>query len=87
MNESPRDLEAGLARRIRELRRAQNLSQEKVAAQVGVSQATWSRIERTGELSVRQLVRLQALLGIETLESFLGETPSRVAGRNELQGS
>jgi transcriptional regulator with XRE-family HTH domain len=87
MNERPEDLGTALGRRIRELRQAQNLSQEEVAERVGVSQPTWSRLERTGDLTVRQLVRFQALVGVETLESFLGDLPSQAAGRGERDGS
>lgn len=53
---APGDMLSSLAARIRELRAARELSQEDVAAHVGVSQAKWSRIERTGKLSVDELV-------------------------------
>ncbi len=74
---------SSLAARIRELRAARELSQDDVAAHVGVSHAKWSRIERTGKLSVDELVRLQELLEVETLESFFGELPSQRAARDD----
>lgn len=77
MNEPGRDLLRDLAARLSELRRERDLTQEEVAAYVGVSQPTWSRIERTGELSVGALLRLQELFDYETVESFFGELPSR----------
>lgn len=70
-----------LAARIGQLRRERDLSQDEVAAYVGVSQPTWSRIERTGELSVGALLRLQELFDCETVESFFGELPSRRLSR------
>lgn len=82
MHES-RDLPGRLGARIKELRTERRLSQEEVAAHVGISQPTWSRIERTGNVSAHQLLRLQALLELETLESFFGELPSRRVGREK----
>lgn len=82
MHGSPQDDLPDLAAQIRRLRRERGLTQDEVATYVGVSQATWSRVERKGALSVLQLLRLQELLGVETLESFFGVLPSRQTPRS-----
>jgi transcriptional regulator with XRE-family HTH domain len=81
MNESSQDDLPDLADQIRRLRRERGLTQDEVATYVGVSQATWSRVERNGALSVGQLLRLQELLEVDTLESFFGTLPSRQTPR------
>jgi transcriptional regulator with XRE-family HTH domain len=83
MNEESGTVLRDLASRIRELRRDRALSQSEVAEYVGVSQPTWSRVERDGALSIGQLLRLQALFEVETLESFFGELPSRRVLRDD----
>jgi transcriptional regulator with XRE-family HTH domain len=87
VNEPGPDLLRDLAARLGQLRRERDLSQDEVAAYVGVSQPTWSRIERTGELSVGALLRLQELFDCETVESFFGELPSRRLARETGGGA
>lgn len=87
VNEPGPDLLRDLAARLGQLRRERDLSQDEVAAYVGVSQPTWSRIERTGELSVGALLRLQELFDCETVESFFGELPSRRLARETSGGA
>jgi transcriptional regulator with XRE-family HTH domain len=86
VDEETSELLRQLAARISKLRRDRALSQDKVAAYVGVSQPTWSRVERVGVLSVGQLLKLQELFGLETLESFFGELPSRRFIREDVTG-
>jgi transcriptional regulator with XRE-family HTH domain len=87
LNEPGQDLLRDLAARLSQLRRERDLSQDEVAAYIGVSQPTWSRIERTGMLSVGALLRLQELFDCETVESFFGELPSRRLAREAGGGS
>ena len=63
--------------RIRETREAKGLSQYAAAALAGISQSNWSKIER-GEIdpSVAQALRIQAALGVPSIESFFGPYPA-----------
>ena len=68
----------GLAERIRELRRARGLSQEELAAQLGVSRQAGSKWE--GDKSLPELDKVLALsLLFETSTDYLlkGERPAR----------
>jgi transcriptional regulator with XRE-family HTH domain len=64
-----------LGARVRELRAQKNVSQRRAAADAGIHQSDWSRLER-GQLDVRlsTLVRVQGALDADAL---LGRLPSR----------
>lgn len=62
---SPPALQRALGERARELRLAQNLSQQELAGRAGLGLATVQRFERTGQASLRSVVKLAFVLGAE----------------------
>ena len=60
---TPADVEAGLARRVREARRALRLTQSELAVRSGLSVATVARFEQSGQGQVSSFIRLCAALG------------------------
>jgi transcriptional regulator with XRE-family HTH domain len=62
---------------VRDLRLAHGLSQEEAAGRAGLSQAGWSRVESGDGPRLAELLAIQHLFGVESLESFLGVFPSR----------
>jgi|JI10StandDraft_1071094.scaffolds.fasta_scaffold05584_10 transcriptional regulator with XRE-family HTH domain len=65
-----------LAKRLKELRLAQNLSQKTLAQQSGVSYGTIKRFEQSGKISLNSLLKISFILGvIEEFDSlFLEKT-------------
>jgi DNA-binding XRE family transcriptional regulator len=62
-----------LARKMIELRTDAKLSQRQAAADAGIKQATWWRLERRlHDPSLAQLLRIQRLFGLDSLDSFFG---------------
>ena len=63
--------------RVRVLREQRGLSQKAAGSRVGLHQWGWSRIE-TGavELRLDLLLQVQYALGLDSLESLLGDLPS-----------
>jgi transcriptional regulator with XRE-family HTH domain len=68
-----------LGNRIRELRKAERLSQEEASRQAGITARNWSRIER-GELNLRldSLLGIQAALRVETVDALFGPTTTEL---------
>lgn len=62
---SPPALQLSLGERARDLRLAQNLSQQELARRAGLGLATVQRFERTGQASLRSVVKLAFVLGAE----------------------
>jgi DNA-binding XRE family transcriptional regulator len=62
---------------VRDLRVAHGLSQEQAAERAGLNQTRWSRVESGGGIRLEDLLAIQHLFGVESLESFLGAFPSR----------
>jgi transcriptional regulator with XRE-family HTH domain len=60
---SPATLMAQISVRAKELRLAQNLTQEALASRSGVSLGTLKKFERTGQVSLQSLLRLAIALG------------------------
>ncbi|MBW2257593.1 MAG: helix-turn-helix transcriptional regulator [Deltaproteobacteria bacterium] len=60
---TPADVEAALARRLRDARKAKGWTQAELATRSGLSVATVARLERSGQGQVSSLVRLCAGLG------------------------
>lgn len=64
-----------LALHLRSLRKARNLTQSALGAELGINQARVGKIERDpGNVSVRQLMQLLAALGVRLV---LEEQPAR----------
>jgi transcriptional regulator with XRE-family HTH domain len=62
---------------VRNLRVARGLSQEDAAERAGLNQTRWSRVESGDGVRLEDLLAIQYLFGVESLESFLGAFPSR----------
>jgi transcriptional regulator with XRE-family HTH domain len=62
---------------VRDLRVAHGLSQEQAARRAGLNQTRWSRVESGDGARLQDLLAIQQLFGVESLESFLGTFPSR----------
>ena len=60
---SPGDISRGLAERARRRRLDENLTQPGLAARAGVTAASLRRFERTGAVSVENLIRIALALG------------------------
>lgn len=57
-----RDVQQNLAKHIRRQRKVQRLSREKLAERSGVPASTLKRFETTGEISLKQLLRIWAVV-------------------------
>jgi transcriptional regulator with XRE-family HTH domain len=62
---------------VRDLRLAHGLSQEQAAKRAGLNQTRWSRVESGETARLEDLLAIQHLFGIESIESLLGKFPSR----------
>jgi transcriptional regulator with XRE-family HTH domain len=79
-----RQVQQRVAERIRSQRIALRISQESAADALGVTQPTWSRIERgLQEPGLTQLIRIVNLLDIDSVEGLIGRFPSRDLHSNE----
>ena len=61
-NFDPKAIENNIAQRARQLRLAQNITQEELSTHAGVSLGSLKRFERTGEVSLNNLLRLAIAL-------------------------
>jgi transcriptional regulator with XRE-family HTH domain len=61
---SPTDVSNGLAKRARRRRLDENLTQPGLAARAGVTVASLRRFERTGAVSLENLIRIALALGV-----------------------
>jgi transcriptional regulator with XRE-family HTH domain len=61
---SPSDISAGLAARARRRRLDEDLTQPGLAARAGVTVASLRRFERTGAVSLENLIRIALALGV-----------------------
>ena len=64
----PQDVMHTCAKRARELRIRQNITQKELAERVGVAEGTIKRFEHTGEIQFRTLLTIALVLG--RLEDF-----------------
>lgn len=62
---TPNEINAGIAGRIREVRRRRKISQEKLSSLSGVSLGSLKRFERSGEISLLSLTKIAIALGLE----------------------
>ena len=66
----PQDVMLACAKRARELRISQNITQKELAERVGVAEGTIKRFEREGEVQFRTLLGIALVLG--RLSDFAG---------------
>ena len=66
----PQDVMRECAKRVRELRIRQNITQKELAERVGVAEGTIKRFEKTGEAQFRTVLGIALVLG--RLEDFTG---------------
>jgi transcriptional regulator with XRE-family HTH domain len=67
-----------MARKVRELRLSNNLTQEGLARRADMALPTYRRFETTGEISLRRFYRICAVLGrASEIESILDPAPIR----------
>ena len=66
----PQDVMHTCAKRVRELRIRQNITQKELAERVGVAEGTIKRFESTGEAQFRTVLGIALILG--HLEDFTG---------------
>jgi len=59
----PQDVMCECAKRVRELRIRQNITQKELAERVGVAEGTIKRFEHTGEVQFRTLLGIALVLG------------------------
>ena len=62
---TPREIDAIIAQRIRNIRKRQKLSQEKLSEKSGVSLGSVKRFERSGEISLSSLTKIAIALKCE----------------------
>lgn len=63
--------------RVRHLREMHQLSQQQAAKRAGLNQTRWHRIELGDGTRLEDLLAIQYLFSIDSLEVFFGDCPSR----------
>lgn len=78
-----------LGQKLREARKARHLSQQQLAASLGMSRATISAIENgtVAEIGVRKLMALGTALGLEMLFVARSERPTLQQLREERRAA
>ncbi len=83
---SPKDWQQTLAARLRNTRLELKLKQASLAARAGVSLASLRYFERTGEISLKHLLRiLQALGRLQEIDALLHPAPAATMAELEAQ--
>lgn len=73
---TPREINFGIALRIRDMRKRLKLSQKKLSEKSGVSLGSLKRFERTGDISLFSLTKLAITLRCESeLDNLFSELP------------
>jgi transcriptional regulator with XRE-family HTH domain len=62
---------------VRDLREAHDLTQREAARRAGLNQTRWYRVESGDTPRLEDLLAIQHLFGLDSLETFFGEYPSR----------
>jgi transcriptional regulator with XRE-family HTH domain len=87
----PASLQAAVATRVRARRVEMDLTQKAMAARSGVPLATYRRFEQNGEISLRNLVLISSVFGMEDdFDALFAETRYRniddvIAGRTDAK--
>ena len=78
-----------LGQKLREARKARDLSQQEISSSLGMSRATISAIENgtVGEIGVRKLMALAAVLDLELLIDTRGGRPTLQQLREERRAT
>jgi len=78
-----------LGQKLRETRKARDVSQHEIASSLGMSRATISAIENgtIGEIGVRKLMALATALGLELLLDTRRDRPTLQQLREERRGT
>ena len=63
--------------RVRDLREENALSQHDAARRAGLNQTRWHRIESGHGPRLEDLLAIQHLFGVDSLETFFGSYPSK----------
>lgn len=85
---APAEVQTALAQRVRAARITAGLKQETLAQTSGVTLASLRRFERTGEISLKHLVRLlHALRRSDELMSLLPVPPAQSIAELEARAS
>lgn len=73
---TPREIDSIIAQRVRNIRKRQKLSQEKLSEKSGVSLGSVKRFERSGEISLISLTKIAIALNCEDeLINLFAEQP------------
>ena len=85
---TPADIEAALARRLRDARKAKGWTQAELATRSGLSVATVARLEQSGQGQLSSFIRLCAALGhLDDFDAVLEATaPSSLDELRRRQG-
>ena len=77
-----------LGRKLRDARKARDLTQQEIASSLGMSRATISAIENgtVSEIGVRKLMALATALGLELLLDTRRDRPTLQQLREERRG-
>jgi transcriptional regulator with XRE-family HTH domain len=76
--ESPAQIGAELAARVRVLRLARGWSREELALRAGVAPETLKRFERTGQIALARLLSLAVVLdGVDAFDALFRLPPAR----------
>ena len=62
--ETPTEINLGVARRMRDLRKRRKITQKELAERSNVSFASVKKFERTGDISLRSLTKIAMELGV-----------------------
>jgi transcriptional regulator with XRE-family HTH domain len=75
-----------VGQRLRAIRLAQGMSQEKLAELLGITQSNVSGLERgVRSLTIHQVAKLASALGVSTDELLLGATPNGRKREHQVQ--
>lgn len=70
------EINLGVAKRLKLIRKRQKISQEKLSIKSGVSLGSIKRFETTGEISLKNLTKLAATLKCESdIKSLFSQIP------------
>ena len=76
LHETLDEINLGVAKRLKLIRKRQKISQEKLSIKSGVSLGSIKRFETTGEISLKNLTKLAATLKCESdIKSLFSQIP------------
>ncbi len=73
--QTPYDIAAGLAQRMKSIRKRRKITQKQMAARSNVSYATLRKFEKTGQISLEAFIKLSMELGLTDELNNLFSTP------------